>query len=162
MTFEIETSSRQKEKLLEKALFYGLARLIPNKRVLNSLDVTLTTRKVLKEVDGVVEIIDEEKARPRNFLVQVSTPASLSIPKLLKTTFHELVHVKQYATGELQYVSDTVHMWRGKRYKNIEDMDRYWDLPWEVEAHGMEMGLAVRFARQYGYESAPWYKGLWR
>jgi hypothetical protein len=57
---------------------------------------------------------------------------------------HEMVHVKQYAKGELKdYLKE-----EKSKYKNdhiyFESLN-YWDYPWEIEAHGRELGLYYRF-----------------
>ena len=59
---------------------------------------------------------------------------------LLETLAHEMVHVKQYARRELK---PRVDCWMGKTY-NPKKVS-YWDLPWEIEAHGRETGLFVRY-----------------
>jgi hypothetical protein len=66
----------------------------------------------------------------------------LSLRKLLITVAHEMVHVKQYSRREL--TGD--YTWLGKTYnpKKCE----YWDQPWEIEAHGRETGLFVRWAEK--------------
>jgi hypothetical protein len=32
----------------------------------------------------------------------------------------------------------------------------YWDLPWEIEAHGRELGLFVRWAEKEGLADKKW------
>ena len=57
---------------------------------------------------------------------------------------HELVHVKQYARGELKHLSrDTRDSFMGVRY--CPQKTDYWDQPWEIEAFGREVGLATRY-----------------
>ena len=63
--------------------------------------------------------------------------------EILKTLGHELVHVKQYVTGELN--------WRevGLTYKGVhydpDNLREYFELPYEIEAFGRERGLLVSF-----------------
>lgn len=54
---------------------------------------------------------------------------------------HEMVHVKQYVTGEL--VDKGKHcLWKGKKFEEFEaDSEQYFFSPWEVEAFGMQVGL---------------------
>jgi hypothetical protein len=61
-----------------------------------------------------------------------------------------MVHVKQYATGEMRY------MWRPARHTKFQGMlypdeVEYWDSPWEIEAFGREPGLYTRWIDQRGY-----------
>jgi hypothetical protein len=50
---------------------------------------------------------------------------------MLITVAHEMVHIKQYVKGEMP--------------KSITEGD-YWDRPHEIEAHGRETGLFIRWA----------------
>jgi hypothetical protein len=62
---------------------------------------------------------------------------------------HEMVHVKQYATGESRQYERMPYVtkFRGVMV-NTNTMD-YWDLPWEIEAFGRELGLYVRFMEHW-------------
>lgn len=56
---------------------------------------------------------------------------------------HELVHVKQYLNNELfDYVSGGVK-YKGSYfdYTYQQNLELYYDSPWEVEAYGREIGL---------------------
>jgi len=67
---------------------------------------------------------------------------------------HEMVHVKQYARGELYESSaQNKHRWQGKWINKDPD---YWDQPWEIEAHGRETGLFVRWAESEGLGKKKW------
>ena len=61
-----------------------------------------------------------------------------------------MVHVKQYARKELKQDYD----WLGKTYspKKVS----YWDQPWEIEAHGRETGLFVRWAEANKLGNKKW------
>jgi hypothetical protein len=76
--------------------------------------------------------------------------------KLLETVAHEMVHVKQYARGELYQGSRIAkHRWQGKWISNNVD---YWDHPWEIEAHGREAGLFIRWAEENNLGHYTWAK----
>jgi hypothetical protein len=62
-----------------------------------------------------------------------------------------MVHVKQYARRELHPADD---VWMGKTYnpKKIS----YWDLPWEIEAHGREIGLFIRYCETHKLSKHKW------
>lgn len=80
--------------------------------------------------------------RPKDFIITVDK--DLSKTMMLRSLAHEMVHIKQYATGELKdYVKMNKSKWKGE----IHDLDKidYWDHPWEIEAHGREPGLYYRF-----------------
>ena len=63
--------------------------------------------------------------------------------RVLKVLAHELVHVKQYIMGDLTW-RNTGLLWKGINH-NPENILDYYDLPYEVEAHGREYGLLVAF-----------------
>jgi len=85
----------------------------------------------------------------REFELEVDKTQSMR--KLLETVAHEMVHVKQYARREMNPHSDD---WLGKTY-NPKKVS-YWDLPWEIEAHGREVGLFIRWAEKYDLGKEDW------
>lgn len=60
---------------------------------------------------------------------------------------HEMVHVKQYVTGEL--VDKGKHcLWKGAKFEEFEpNSEDYFFSPWEVEAFGMQVGLYRLYVR---------------
>jgi len=62
--------------------------------------------------------------------------------KLLQTLCHEMVHVKQYMTGELVAESDAF-VYKGKQFDLSQPVSlaEYYAFPWEVEAYGLEKAL---------------------
>ena len=80
--------------------------------------------------------------RPREFDVDINKQQKLR--RLLETVAHEMVHVKQFARGELyESVRRNKHRWQGKW---LNSDPKYWDQPWEIEAHGREVGLFIQWA----------------
>ena len=71
--------------------------------------------------------------------------------RMLETIAHEMVHVKQFARRELHPSTDK---WYGKTY-NPKKVS-YWDLPWEIEAHGREVGLFVRWCEGEKLSKQKW------
>ena len=63
--------------------------------------------------------------------------------RVLKVLAHELVHVKQYIRGELSWREDGLH-WKGVNF-DANNLMYYYELPFEIEAHGREYGLLVGF-----------------
>ena len=72
----------------------------------------------------------------------------MPMKKVLTTLAHELVHVKQYATGEMRDRDNAIVEWMGEKYN--QDELEYWEHPWEIDAYGREVGLYIRFMRNYG------------
>lgn len=80
---------------------------------------------------GDCEILEYNSQRKaRTFKIRLRNKKSHK--SLIKTLAHELVHVKQFALGEMSEFHDR---WRdGTDHKDTS----YYDLPWEIEARTME------------------------
>lgn len=88
----------------------------------------------------------ESNHRPREFEIEIDS----NLPKkaLLRALAHEMVHVKQYATGQLKdYMNNNNTCWEGTTFKGDREGDEYWVSPWEIEAYGREVGLYVLFKK---------------
>lgn len=95
-----------------------------------------------------------EWEQPSDFRIVVDTDIKLRL--LFTTIAHEMVHVKQYATEELKERFDpyTRHIWQGQEFIT-KDID-YYDRPWEIEAHGRETGLFIRWCEKTNLASEEW------
>jgi hypothetical protein len=86
-------------------------------------------------IDKVVEGYCEPESK-RNFNIDVCL-----FGNWLSTLAHEMVHVKQFARGELSLDMKT---WKNKKdCDNIE----YWDQPWEKEARRLQHKLVEDFCK---------------
>jgi hypothetical protein len=74
---------------------------------------------------------------------EVEIKRSLRMRDMLTTLAHELVHVKQYVKGEMP--------------DSITAGD-YWDRPHEIEAHGRELGLFIRWCESERLGHMAWAK----
>lgn len=65
----------------------------------------------------------------------------------LETLAHELVHVYQYASGQMCDLALDKVLWRDKVYSQPDDetSEDYWDLPWEVDAREQGEQLAMAY-----------------
>jgi hypothetical protein len=71
------------------------------------------------------------------YLVMVIDP-KLDIERLVLTLAHEMVHVKQYARGQIKHrLGSKTYYWMGKQNRK-----KYFEQPWELEAFGKERILA--------------------
>jgi hypothetical protein len=83
-----------------------------------------------------------ENHRSRDFILTIDN--TLNTKQTLLALAHEMVHVKQYAKGELKdYLKVNKSKWKNEIH-DLTEID-YWDCPWEIEAHGREKGLYVKF-----------------
>ena len=81
---------------------------------------------------GLCEAIDN-----RNFIIDVALYGNW-----LSTLAHELVHVKQFARGEL---NEGLTRWKNKNHEKTE----YWDQPWEKEARRLQQKLMNDFMTEF-------------
>ena len=98
----------------------------------------IVTKKGLSKTESMSGLATE---LPDKNLV-VFLDSGLSWEKMLTTLAHEMVHVKQMATGKLKYKTikgNTYAYWNGKRV--VKD---YTERPWEHQAWSQELILANR------------------
>lgn len=67
----------------------------------------------------------------------------------IRTLMHELVHVKQYAKGEMVNYERSISFVKWRQSKINVSKQEYWDWPWEIEARGREEGLTQQFMRAF-------------
>ena len=79
---------------------------------------------------------------------EIGVRSTLSKRETLIILAHEMFHLKQFATGEMKDMAGfKVSKWRGE--KIYRDDIEYWDMPWEIEAHGREKGLYYMFLSEH-------------
>lgn len=119
------------------------------------LKITFESQLVKKElINGECSSYPKHSFNePSEFEIKLNS--SLPLRDLMETLAHELVHVKQYAKGELRDSKVNKQVVFQNRTYDVEDMD-YWDHPWEIEAHGRETGLFIRWAEKYGHAHKKW------
>lgn len=85
----------------------------------------------------------DDNHRARSFLITLDS--NLTKRETFLALAHEMVHVKQYAKGEMKDIFRPARMtkWHGEKYDS-DNMD-YWEQPWEIEAYGREKGLYFKF-----------------
>lgn len=124
-----------------------MAQLILSNKMMRNLfvQVEFTPEYGLK---GSTECLDQDY-RPREFKICIDP--NLSRRNQLLTLAHELVHVKQFAMGEMRYTKYTeLIKWNKQTIHNEET--EYWDLPWEIEAFGREYGMYIRYVEHRAKE----------
>ena len=111
---------------------------------MQTLDITI---KLNSPKDAIGYCLETENNRT----FEIEIDRSQKLRPLLETVAHEMVHVKQFARREMHPSMDT---WYGKTY-NPKKVS-YWDLPWEIEAHGREVGLFVRWVEKNKLGKKKW------
>ncbi len=86
--------------------------------------------------------------RPRTFVIAFNSKyLDIRVRDYLMTLFHELTHLKQYISQDLQGVNPDVVKWKGKPVK-VGSIN-YWLEPWEIEARGMEQACYTLFTEAH-------------
>lgn len=73
--------------------------------------------------------------------------------EIIRTLGHEMVHVRQYISGQLKDAPPIdydghklrLHIWEGTPHLDIGDMNAYFKSPWEMEARALESWIAWRW-----------------
>ena len=137
-------NASQKDKVFSLTQFC-IKKLMPRMR---SLDINIKLTRLGKEANGYCL-----RQTDREFELEIDS--RLTLRTMLETVAHEMVHVKQYARREMNdFAFKEVHYkWKGKLVPESTD---YWDLPWEIEANGREVGLFIRWCEEAGYGDKAW------
>ena len=148
------SGSKKREIAGDLAHWVGL-HLMP--RLQHKLFVDIHLINKLDEKDGLSgDCIWEDNTctRPREFTIRINS--SQSLQEMLSTIAHEMVHVKQYARGELKDFSRTTNVCKWKGTTMEWEKIHYYDQPWEIEAHGRERGLFIRWFEQSQWKKCKW------
>lgn len=137
----------------EAVRWYG--KYLLSRKTYNNIQIELAfhTENLCRD-EHACTIWNDTNNRGRNFTIEIRP--NLSWKMTLLTIAHEMIHVKQYAKGELYDYLHTFHKskWKGKIVKDNGHPLDYWEQPWEIEAHGRERGLYLKFCdymdRKYG------------
>ena len=145
---EVTGGKKYQRDIAQKVVYAMIDTLMPRMR---TLDIEVKIRKI--SGDAVGYCMQEDTNR----MFTIDVQKDLSLRDFITTICHEMVHVKQYARNEM-CDSNTFHTnktsWKSTSVctKSTE----YWDLPWEIEAHGREVGLFIRWAQANGYANTKW------
>lgn len=123
--------------IVKKSILFSLKELLPNKRKLNL--IVKRKANLLEEHNayGLCYSTDD----PHYYFIDLH--ADLDNADLLRTLFHEMTHVKQYAKKELVYKTN-YNLWKGRKYKDLENE---WNRPWEIEARKYEKLIYNKFIK---------------
>ena len=136
----VSGGTKKQRQLVSSIADYCIVKL--GMKRLSTLNIDINLKKNLDACGYAVSF------SKREFELEIQKTQSLR--RLLETVAHEMVHVKQYARGEL---TDTHGAWKGQP---VDPETEYWDLPWEIEAHGREVGLFIRWAQDNGHADKDW------
>lgn len=131
------------KSLCKKALkFY--ANLLLGKRLSKNIKLFLVFEKLPNKINALCQWEDDNH-NCRSFIIILNK--NLNKKTMLISLAHEMVHVKQYARGELKdYLRDDVVRWKRKIFRLSEV--EYWTSPWEVEAYEKDKILYEAFKKE--------------
>ncbi len=141
MFIEVTGGTKQQRTYAESLASFCVKMLMPRMR---SLEIDI---KLCKPKSALGYCLELDTNREFELEIDKTQP----MRRMLETVAHEMVHVKQFARRELHPSTDE---WYGKTY-NPKKVS-YWDLPWEIEAHGREVGLFIRWCEQENLSSKKW------
>tara|TARA_R110000772_G_scaffold133429_2_gene241898 strand:+ start:5000 stop:5443 length:444 start_codon:yes stop_codon:yes gene_type:complete len=141
MNIELVKVRRKKNRLLITEAIELFAFTLLHPRTVEVLDI-IVEMKDLGHADGYCGW-EDSNINPRSFTIELDK--KLAGSELIKTIAHEMVHLKQFAKGELKerFKPTYRHIWHG----DIVDvgLDNFYEVPWEVEAREMEEDLFLLF-----------------
>jgi hypothetical protein len=128
------------KKLCENVTTWFLNKFFPR----HQINVEIVHRGLKNEgVYGYCDIMGDNY-RPRDFMIELQTHMDKEL--YIKTLFHELVHLRQWVTGSLQFRY-------GKLCYSKEPVEKYdyWHQPHEIEARNDEEELYEEYMeKMYG------------
>lgn len=139
------SAALQKLELAENAVEFFTAQLMDlrtTKKLSVNVEIVPKSSHLLNENHtAITRVLDTDIRRPKEFLIRTRNVGRKK--EFVETIAHEMVHVKQLFTGQFRHgVMGEPASWLGKEVNDNED---YWELPWEIEAHGREKGLRLKF-----------------
>ena len=148
MLLHITGSNKKNRKLVERAAWWYAEKLM-GKRLMRGLEIHINLRRNLITKEGCegTATWEDENIRPKEFTIELDL--TFSIRDVLITLAHEMVHIKQWAKGEMyEYTKSPMVRFHTTKFK-LDDIN-YWDYPLEIEAFGKQLGLFVRFCEDVG------------
>lgn len=106
----------------------------------------------IEEDEGVEYCADVmEKSFAENaYVITIYEDDTMTSANLIRSLAHEMTHVKQFVKGELFYNEDNSVTFNGEYFTSDSiDTESYFELPWEIEANGMERAALHRFADEF-------------
>lgn len=150
--------TKEQRALVKRAAAFYLKQLL--KPRINFLEVECIQIKLVRDLFKKEEVKGDctyEGDPDDPILFELRLDASMNMSGVLRALAHEMVHVWQYITGDLQETSEgwNIARWQGQRI-NWEKMD-YYEQPWEIEAYGKEYALFEKFVTKNKLSRSKWY-----
>ena len=144
-----------KSKIVKRFASWCLPYLLGDKECKNlTVNIIFTGYVKTSGYDSYGYVEPDDIDNPTEF--DVHCAAELSMTRTLRVIAHEMVHIKQYVRGELKDCNNPNYaLWKRKRI-NLNEI-KYYFLPWEVEAFGLECSLVYEWVNEKNLEKEPWF-----
>lgn len=133
-------------RVIKLAADFYASRLM-SKRLSDTIEIRVNLQQDYSKKEKILADVfptDTESFRPKQY--EINIDAGMTFKKILISLAHEMVHVKQWAKGELKFHErGNLVTFQKERYDGSE----YWESPWEIEAYGREPGLWQKFKPTY-------------
>jgi len=127
-------------ELLRSAHFFGEMLLSP--QMLPHIDVEIVMRTTVKDLGSCTVTYYNDWYKPREF--EIILKRHKSFKNTIQTLAHEMVHLKQFAKGELNLDQDKWH-----KMPIDTEVLQYHEWPWEIEASTCEQVLYDLYLQKY-------------
>jgi hypothetical protein len=147
-----------KQKKLAKSIAEFCIEKLMSFRLSKNLDIRIIFKNTLykkTESFGETAYYEDSGMPPKDFVIEIDS--NLRLRNMLETIAHEMVHIKQWATGEMKETKHN-HITKFRKHEVNSSKVSYWDQPWEIEALGREEGLFIQWAEKMKLSDKAWAK----
>jgi len=157
---EVKVNARNIDSRLKIALYamteFAMSKLVSSKRLRDNVSINIHLKHHCEGGEAKLEDY-ANPYRPRDFKIIIDhhraeiddygreRDATEWAHIILQTLAHELVHVKQYVTGELMMRKHGLCWRKEVLVSGSTTLEEYFGLPYEIEAYGREKGLLAMF-----------------
>lgn len=129
--------------IIRDTIDHALNTLMPRRKLPIYIEVEVAKDEDMGMASGLVHQEDDD-----TFFMSLSESVLKDYEELVYTVAHESVHIKQYLRKEVRDISVNEKIWMKDKY-DLREVN-YSDLPWEQEAHFLQMPLANKVLKTHG------------
>jgi hypothetical protein len=142
----------KKRNMVKKAARWMLGYTLGT-RLANNICLTITLEEGLKNTRFYGSVIwEDDNLRPRSFDMELCN--YLKDRMLYRVLAHEIVHIRQYATGDLKDLTTHAEYCKWKNKMVLAEgrgSGSYFDFPWEIEARRDQEIILREWKQTHGY-----------
>lgn len=127
------------EELIKATMFFGKELL--SKKMLPFIEIDIVMKTKIPDLGNCLVTYYNDWYKPREF--QIELRRHRSVKNTLLCLAHEMVHMKQFAKGEINV---GLTKWKGEPYDT--EANEYHMYPWEVEASSKEQLLYAMYVEK--------------